>query len=83
MTENADILEQPWSQSSATRLTYLTGYCIKQINSISPYVCSVIDQDVKIQLANFVFVLTTFWRHLWSTTEPADAGQNKIYFNNV
>ena len=56
----------------------LIFYYIKQIDSMLPCVCSVIDNrgrqnvvrtSVTHSAAPHFFVLTTFWRHLWSNME--------------
>ena len=60
----------------------LFHYYIKQIDSMLPCVCSVIDHGQKMSkcgknisdtlgyhLVCHLFVLTTFWRHLWPITE--------------
>jgi len=65
-------------------------YCIKQIDSMLPYVCSVnrpqrtskcgknISDTLDYRLVCHFFVLTTFWRHLWSITEQTQGNMDSI-----
>ena len=75
-------LAQIVGQSSGTRklcvsvFFFFSGHSIKQIDSMLPWVCSVIDHRRKkrkwhtlLLLVCHFFVFTTFWRHLWTITE--------------
>ena len=65
----------------------LIFYYIKQIDSMLPCVCSVIDHRKRQNVVRTsvthsaaprvpLFVLTTFWRHLWSITEQTTTKWN-------
>ena len=61
-------------------------YYIKQIDSLLPCVCSVIDhrrrqnvvRTLGYRLVCHFFALTTFWRHLWSITEQKHGNMESI-----
>ena len=83
-------LAQIVGQSSGTRklcvsVFFFSGHSIKQIDSMLPWVCSVIDHRTKkrkwhtlLLLVCHFFVFTTFWRHLWTIT----AQQHGILLNS-
>ena len=66
----------------------LSCHYIKQIDSMMPWFCSVIDHRRRqmwqehqwhIRLVCHIFVITTFWRHLQSITEQTHGNMEYIY----
>ena len=63
----------------------LFRYYIKQIESMLPCVCSVIDHRWRQNVVRTsaialcaTFILTTFWRHLWSITEQTHSSMESV-----
>ena len=84
-------LAQIVEQSSGTRklcvsvFFFFSGHSIKQIDSMLPWVCSVIDHRRKkrkwhtlLLLVCHFFVFTTFWRHLWTITEQTHSNMESM-----
>ena len=73
-------LSSNWERFWNKKLKLYVFYCIKQIDSMLPCVCSVTDHGgrqnvVRTSVTN---VLTTFWRHLWSITEQTHGNMESI-----
>lgn len=76
-----------YNLSEDRHIDEITTTCIfhhtKQINSMLPWACSVTDHTSDTLcytlMCPFFFVLTTFWHHLWSTTQQR---QLRIYLLN-
>ena len=82
-------VERFWNKKNLIRSSVFLYY-IKQIDSMFPCVSSVIDHrrrqnvernssdTLEYRLVCHFFILITFWRHLWSTTEQTHGNMESI-----